>query len=84
MPVVSVSIPEDMKKKMNELDEINWSAVARNAFKEKIRLAEEIKIVERIAKKSKLTEKDAKKIADKINKNASKRFIEMHETSNRR
>ncbi len=84
MPVVSVSIPEDMKKKMNELDDINWSAVARKAFEEKIVLAEDMKEVERIARKSKLTEKDAKKIADKINRSASKRFLEMHEPSNRR
>ena len=32
MGTVSVSIPENIKEKMSELDEVNWSAIARKAF----------------------------------------------------
>ncbi len=49
MGVLSVSVPDELKKKISELDEINWSAVARKAFEAKIKQAE---MLERITKKS--------------------------------
>ncbi len=74
MTTLSVSIPEDLKEKMARLEEINWSAVARKAFEEKVK---EIEFLKTIAQKSKLTPKDAKKISTKINKAVGKRFKEM-------
>ena len=78
MSTISVSVPASIKEKMALLDEVNWSAVARKAFEEKIR---EIEFLKEIADKSKLTEKDAKKIGDKINKSMSRRFEKMYEES---
>ena len=37
MTTLSVSVPDELKKKMDALDEVNWSAVARKAFEEKVR-----------------------------------------------
>lgn len=74
MGVVSVSVPEKLKRKMAKMEEINWSAVARKAFEEKVK---QIEFMKKIANKSKLTEKDVKEISDKINKNISKKFLEM-------
>jgi|TARA_Y100000310_G_scaffold345315_2_gene463695 hypothetical protein len=68
---VSVSIPDDLKQKINGLDEVNWSAVAREAFEEKVK---QIELLRKIAKKSKLTERDAKQISDKISKSMTKKF----------
>ena len=50
---------------------INWSEVAREAIKVKI---EQLKILNAIAAKSKLTEKDAKEIGDKIKKSMLQRY----------
>lgn len=71
MPTISVSVDENIKKRMSKLDEVNWSAVARKAFEDKIK---EIELMKKIANKSKLTEKDAKEISDKMNREISKKF----------
>ena len=56
MAILSVSVPEELKQRMSFMDEVNWSAVAREAFEEKIR---EFLLLKKITAKSKLTEKDA-------------------------
>ena len=74
MPTLSVSIPDELKHKMEQLDEINWSAVARKAFEDKV---SQIQILKKIAGKSMLTEKDANEISGKINQSMSKKFRSM-------
>jgi metal-responsive CopG/Arc/MetJ family transcriptional regulator len=74
MGTLSVSVPDELKERMDKLDEINWSAVARKAFEQKI---EQIEFLQKISKKSKLTEKDAEKISVKINENMAKKFRRM-------
>ena len=71
MGTLSVSIPEPLRERMNHLEEINWSAVARKAFEEKV---QQIEFLKSIANKSQLTEKDAKEISDKINRSMAKKF----------
>ncbi len=74
MVTLSVSIPEELKQQILELDEVNWSAVARNAFEEKIK---QMKLLKSIANKSKLTAKDAEEISKQINESMSKKFRAM-------
>ena len=74
MGTVSVSVPDELKERMAKLDDTNWSSVARKAFEERV---EQIEFLKKISEKSKLTPKDARKIADKINKAASARFLKM-------
>ncbi len=69
MATLSVSVPDELKQKMLELDEVNWSAVARNAFEEKIG---QITFFKKMASKSKLTEKDAQELGKKINEKIDK------------
>ena len=71
MTNLSVSVPEELRQRMVKLDEVNWSAVARKAFEEKV---QQIEFMKAIAHKSKLTEKDAKDISRKINKAMAQRF----------
>ncbi len=40
MPVVTVRVNENLKKKMEELREVNWSEVTRMAIEEKIKEVE--------------------------------------------
>lgn len=74
MGTISVSVDDELKQKIGQLEEINWSAVARKAFEEKIR---EVEILRGIAGKSKLTETDAKELSRKINKNMARKFKGM-------
>jgi hypothetical protein len=65
MANLTITVPGDLKKQMEEFNEINWSAVARSAFAEKI---SKLLLLEKIASKSKLTEKQAVELGRKINK----------------
>ena len=47
MAIVSVKVPEDIKKKMKELD-INWSEEIRNFIKKKIKEKEKEKILKEV------------------------------------
>jgi len=71
---ISISVPDDLKQKIANLEEVNWSAVARVAFEEKIN---QIEFLRKIISKSKLTKKDAKEISDKINIGMAKKFKGM-------
>ena len=74
MGTLSVSVPDDLRKKMLQLDEINWSAIARKAFEEKV---DEIGFLKALASKSRLTKKDADELSQKINKSMAKKFRGM-------
>lgn len=67
---MTLSLPNELKKRMDELEIINWSAVAREAFEEKIR---EFLLLKKIAAKSKLTEKDAIELGQRVNAGVAER-----------
>lgn len=71
---VTLSVPEELKKRMEQFPEINWSEVARQAIKEK---AVQLAVLKSIASKSKLTEKDALELGRKVNKGLAKRYREL-------
>jgi len=73
MVSMTLSIPENMKKEMELYPEINWSAVAREAFSRKLIILKEMN---KILKKSKLTEDDALYFGKKITKKAAKQYRE--------
>ena len=74
MATLSVSVSDSMKEKMERMEEINWSAVARKAFEEKL---EQVEFMRNTGNKSKLSKKDVEEISNKINRSVSKRFKEM-------
>ena len=69
---ITLSLPDNIYKKMKHFSEIRWSEVARKAIINKIEVLE---IAEKLASKSKLTKKDVKEFSDKIKSNASERFL---------
>jgi len=75
MPTITLSVSEDLKHEMDETKYINWSEVAREAIREKVA---QLKILDSIAAKSKLTEKDALEIGKKINKSLHERYKKEH------
>ncbi len=73
MPTITLAMPEDLKHEMDKSKFINWSEIAREAIREKVN---QLKILDSIAKKSKLTEKDALEIGRKIKQAAFKKYKE--------
>ena len=75
MPTITLSVPEELKEEMDKSKFINWSAVAREAIRIKV---SQLKILDSIAAKSKLTKKDAIEIGRKIKKSMHKRYRKEH------
>lgn len=71
MVSITLSIPLDLKKKMGEHREIRWSEVVRAILQQQI---DELEEADRLASKSKLTEKDVKEISSMIEAGAAKRW----------
>ncbi len=67
---ITLSVPNDMKEKMDSFAEINWSAVAREAFSDKIK---DLEVVKSFKSKSTLNEEDAIKLGRELNNNLAKR-----------
>ena len=71
MVSITLSVPEELKKEMDKFQDINWSAVAREAIKNKVVLLKKFK---EFTKDSILTEKDALELGRKVNKSLSKQY----------
>lgn len=67
---ITLSIPNELKNRMDVFAEINWSAVAREAFDDKIK---DLEFIKKFKAKSKLTEEDALRLGKELNKNLAKR-----------
>lgn len=74
MTTITLSIPEDLKKRMDNFEEINWSAVAREAFAEKIN---DMEFIKRFKEKSKITEADALRLGKEVSRGISNRLKKM-------
>jgi len=70
---ITLSVPENLHKRMKNFSEIRWSEVARKALEQKIN---DLETLEKIAAKSKLTKKDVEEISKKIKRAAAIRFNE--------
>jgi Arc/MetJ-type ribon-helix-helix transcriptional regulator len=73
MPTITLAVPEDLKHEMDRSKFINWSEVAREAIRERV---SQLRILNSIAAKSKLTKKDALEIGRKIKESMHKRYKE--------
>ena len=70
---ITLSIPEELHKKMKNFSEIKWSEIVRKMLEQKIN---DMEITEKIASKSKITKKDIEKISKEIKRTAAMRFNE--------
>lgn len=78
MAHLTISIPEELKKKMDLLRVINWSEVAREAFAKRVELTEGYERFQELVSKSKLTEKGAEELARKVNKSIHERLKKLY------
>jgi len=71
MVSVTLAVPNELKKEMDLFTDVNWSAVAREAIKNKILL---LKKFREFTKNSKLTEADALELGRKVNRSLASRY----------
>jgi hypothetical protein len=72
MANITLSIPDEIQIEMKEFSEVKWSEVARKAIIDKIEM---LRLAEKLAKKSRLTDKDIEAFSKKIKSSATKRFL---------
>ena len=70
---MTLAVPNELKEEMDEYPWVNWSEVARIAFRKRV---EELRILDEFRSDSELTEKDAIELGRKVNKALYKRYKE--------
>lgn len=73
MTNITLSLPDELLKRMKKFDEIKWSAIVRKIIEQKVK---DFEMLEKITSKSRLTDKDAEEIGKKIKRDASLKFYE--------
>ena len=68
---MTLAVPEDLKKIMERHKEVKWSEVARKAIEQRV---DDLEIMDKITAKSKLTQKDADEIGEKIKESIAKKL----------
>ena len=74
MTTMTLAVPDEMKKRMDSFPEMNWSEVARQAFRQKI---EDMEFLRKFKEKSKLTEADALRLGEEASKEVSNKLRKM-------
>ena len=76
MATLTLSIPQELKERMQTYPDINWSAVARKAISQRI---EEMELFERIKETSTLTEEDAIRLGRELKERMAARYRSLKE-----
>ncbi|MBI4394466.1 MAG: hypothetical protein HY556_11835 [Euryarchaeota archaeon] len=71
MANMTLAVPEDLFTLIKKHPEIKWSVIAREAMWD---YARRVDLMEKLASKSKLTEKDIEEVGRKIKKSLAKRY----------
>jgi len=73
MTEIKVKIPIELKTEMEKHPEINWSAIARGAFR---RTLEDLRFFQEFTKDSEITEEDAAEYGRKVSEALAARYKE--------
>jgi predicted transcriptional regulator len=73
MPTITVNVDDDLKQRMENHPEINWSEVTRQAIKDKVK---KLDLMDELTAGSELTNADVEEISAKINQSARKSLEE--------
>jgi len=74
MPNLTLSIPEELKKEMDELSETNWSVLVRKFLSERVKRELLLKKLDKMLGNSELTEEDCLKLGRKVKEGMWKRY----------
>jgi len=72
MVTMTLAVPSELKEKMEEFPEMNWSEIARQAFTQKIK---DLEFLRKFRENSTMTEEDAIRLGRELNKKVSKRYV---------
>ena len=70
---ITISVSDEIKEKMSLFPETNWSAVARKAIVERIKLLDRL---DKELSKSRLSEEDTIALGRKVKTSVSKKFLQ--------
>lgn len=70
---LTVSIPEKLKRELNEVKGVNWSEETRQFLEERVRRLRVLKKLDELTKNSDLNEKDVLEFGRKINAGIARR-----------
>lgn len=73
MTTMTLAIPTELKQKLEDFPEINWSEVARQAFMQKIK---DLEFLKAFKSESEMTEEEALRLGKEVRKKLGKRFRE--------
>jgi hypothetical protein len=71
MVSITLSVSEEMKQEMDKFQDVNWSAVAREAIKQKLDMLEKFK---KFTEYSTFTENDALSLGAKVSEKVAKKY----------
>ena len=72
MVSITLSVPSELKQKMDKFAWLNWSALAREAFEKRMKQLEALEKFQEGLENSKLTDEDCIKIGRELRKSMSK------------
>lgn len=76
MVSITLSVPEELKKKMDKFEWLNWSSIAREAWVKRMKQLEILEKFEKDFEKSKLSDEDCIKLGRELRQAMSKRHKE--------
>ena len=71
MTNITLAIPDELARRMKAFSEIRWSEIARQAIEKRVH---DLELMNKIASKSKLTQKDVEEISKSIKRSATKKL----------
>ena len=71
MATMTLAVPKELKERMDSFPEINWSEVARQAFRQKI---QDLEFLRKFRSESTLTEEEALELGAELSKKLAKRY----------
>ena len=73
MTTMTLAVPIELKQRLEEFPEINWSEVARQAFMQKVR---DLEFLRKFKSESEMTEEDALRLGREVRKKLGQKFRE--------
>ncbi|MFH0978880.1 MAG: hypothetical protein V1837_06300 [Candidatus Woesearchaeota archaeon] len=74
MVTMTLAVPPELKTRMDARPEINWSAVARQAFERQLQDMSDLEFFRKLQEKSTMTEQDALELGKLVNKGMAERY----------
>ena len=66
MGTITLSVPDKLKHRMDRVDWVNWSSVARHAFSEKLGDIVELELMRKVSQISEIAENDSREVRESI------------------